>query len=98
MQVAGEYSCALKARRAKGLDKCDFLGADVILPVEYWQYQKLVELYPEKKSEIKLLRTFASFPYSFFCNIADPYSWGVSEFRRCYRLVDRCLVDLVRRS
>jgi protein-tyrosine phosphatase len=89
--VASEFSCALADRRAKGLHECDMVGADLILAMEYWQYQRLVQLYPEKKENIILLRSLTPFPYCLFCNIADPYGWGENEFRRVYRLVDRAL-------
>lgn len=97
VKIAAVYGCSLTDRRAKGLNQCDIQGADLIFPVEYWQYKRLVALYPEKRNNIMLLRTVAPFPYSLFCNIADPYSWGADEFRRCYRMVDRCLAGLAGR-
>jgi protein-tyrosine phosphatase len=92
--VAAEFSCSLADRRAKGLQECDVAGADLILAMEYWQYTRLVQLYPEKKDQIHLLRSLAPFPYCLFCNIADPYGWGKKEFRRIYRLIDRILHNL----
>jgi protein-tyrosine phosphatase len=89
--IAAEFSCALADRQAKGLSECDMGGADLILPMEYWQYKKLLRLYPEKKENIILLRSLAPFPYSLFCNIADPYGWGEKEFRHSYQIVDRAL-------
>lgn len=94
--VAAEFSCSVAGRRAKSLVECDIIGADFILPVEYWQYKRLVQLYPKKKENILLLRSVAPFPYCLFCNIADPYGWGVDEFRRSYRLVDRALQQILR--
>ena len=93
--VAAEFSCALADRRAKGLAECDMEGADLILAMEYWQYKRLVQLYPGKKANIMLLRSVASFPYCLLCNIADPYGWGEKEFRKVYRLVDRALGQLI---
>lgn len=89
--VAAEFSCSLADRRAKGLHECDTDRADLILAMEYWQYQRLVQLLPEKKDNIHLLRSFAPFPYCLFCNISDPYGWGEPEFRRVYRLIDLTL-------
>jgi protein-tyrosine phosphatase len=94
--VAAEFSCMLAVRRAKRLDECDMEGADLILAMEYWQYKRLVQLYPGKKENILLLRSVASFPYCLFCNIADPYGWGEKEFRKAYRLVDRALRQIIR--
>ncbi len=94
--VAAEFSCKVALRRAKGLVECDIDGADLILAMEYWQYKRLIQLYPEKQANILLLRSAASFPYCLFCNIADPYGWGEKEFRKAYRLVDRALVKIMR--
>jgi protein-tyrosine phosphatase len=91
VSVAAEFSCSVAERRAKKLDECDIDSADLILPMEYWQYERLLQLYPAKKANIVLLRSFAPFPYCLFCNIADPYGWGKKEFRRSYRLVDQAL-------
>ena len=96
VKVAAEFSCSLAERRAKGLPACDIAGADFIFPVEYWQYRRLVQLYPEKKENIVLLRSVAPFPYCLFCNIADPYGWGEEEFRKSYRLVDKALKQIIR--
>ena len=93
--VAAEFSCLLAGRRAKGVAEYDMQGADLILPMEYWQYKRLVQLYPEKKENILLLRSIAPFPYFLFCNISDPYGWGTEEFRRSYRLIDRALHKLL---
>jgi len=95
LKIASEYACSLGGHKAKGLDKCDIKKADLILPMEYWQYKRLVQLYPDKKENILLLRTFASFPYSFICNVVDPYGWGIEEFRRCYKIIDCALHGLV---
>ncbi len=94
--TAGEFSCSLAGRRAKGLAGCDMENADLIFPMEYWQYKRLVQLYPEKKENIILLRSITPFPYCLFCNIADPYGWGEYEFRRTYRLIDRALHQIMR--
>ena len=93
--VAAEFSCNLAVRRAKGLAECDMEGADLILAMEYWQYKRLVQLYPGKKKHILLLRSLTAFPYCLFCNIADPYGWGEEEFRRAYRLIDRALGQIL---
>lgn len=95
--IASEFSCSLAKRRAKGLAECDLDDADLILAMEYWQYKRLVRLYPQKKENVILLRSLTPFPYCLFCNIADPYGWGEIEFRRAYRLIDRALDQIVLR-
>ena len=98
VSIAEEYSCCIGERRAKGLKDCNIQNADLIVPMEYWQYRQLVDLYPDKVENIILLRTLLPFPYSLFCNIADPYGYGMDEFRRSYGLIDRSLQAYVRRS
>ena len=89
--VAAEFSCSIAGRRAKRLAACNIADADLIFPVEYEQYKRLVHLYPEKKEHIFLLRSFAPFPHCLFCNIIDPYGLGVAEFRKVYGLIDQTL-------
>jgi protein-tyrosine phosphatase len=93
--VAAEFSCSLANRQAKGLAECDIEKADLIFPMEYWQYNRLLQLYPEKKKNILLLRSVAPFPYCLFCNIADPYGCDKDEFRRAYHLIDRALHQIM---
>lgn len=95
VKVAAEFSCDLANRRAKSLEQCDLDKADLILPMEYYQYQRLLKLYPHKKRAICLLRSFAPFPYCLFCNIADPYGWGIDEFRKSFRLIDKILQNFL---
>ena len=89
--VAEHFSCSLAGRRSKGLAACNIADADLIFPMEYGQYRRLVHRYPEKKESIILLRSLAPFPYCLFCNISDPYGLGVAEFRRVYGLIDQTL-------
>lgn len=92
--VASEFSCNLAKRQAKSLNDCSIDKADLILLMEYWQYRRLVNLYPHKRSEMILLRTLSPFPYSLLCNIDDPYGWGIKEFRQSFRLIDKSLKRL----
>jgi protein-tyrosine phosphatase len=94
VSVTAEFSCSLDGRRSKGLSACDFQAADLICPMEYRQYKRLLQLYPEKKENIILLRNLAPFPWRLFCNIDDPYGLGKNEFRRVYRLIDRSLLQI----
>lgn len=96
ISVAAEFSCSLDGRRSKGLSACDFQAADLICPMEYRQYKRLLQLYPEKKENIVLLRNLAPFPWCLFCNIDDPYGLCKNEFRRVYRLIDRSLLQIRR--
>ena len=94
VKVAAEFSCDLSQKRAKGLNECNLERADLILPMEYSQYKTLISLFPDKKN-IRLLREYAPFPYSLFCNINDPYGWGENVFRKTYKLIDKALCRLI---
>ena len=94
VSVAADFSCSLKGRRSKGLSACNFQAADLICSMEYWQYKRLLYLYPEKKENIVLLRNLAPFPWRLLCNIDDPYGLEINEFRRVYKLIDRSLLQI----
>ncbi len=89
--IAEEFGCQLEHRRAKSLNKCDIENVDLILAMEYGQYRKLLVLFPEKQQNIRLLREFTPFPLSIFCNIDDPYGWGIDAFRKSFWMIDQAL-------
>ena len=95
VNTARKFSCSLSGHISKGLDGCDLDNADLILSMEYKQHTRLLSILPHKKKAIKLLRSYAPFPYSVFCNIDDPYGWGKHEFRKAFRLIERSLKRIV---
>ncbi|MFW8600784.1 hypothetical protein ACOHYD_04815 [Desulfobacterota bacterium M19] len=95
VSIAAEFSCSIFGRQAKGLTECDIENADFIFPMEYWQYNRLIQIYPHKKENIFLLRSLVPFPGRLFCNINDPYGWGKKEFRRTYLLIDKALRQIM---
>lgn len=84
VRVAGDFGVDLASHHAKGLFSCNLQGADLIVAMEYGQYLRLRDLYPEKVACICLLREFASWPSGIFCNIEDPFGLGDKVFRNCY--------------
>ena len=81
------FGVELSNHLSKGLIACDFDKADLILAMEYNQYKKLVNNYPKKKDNIKLLRQYSPFPYSLFCNIDDPFGCKIDQFNKCFNLI-----------
>ncbi|MBE0501801.1 MAG: hypothetical protein IBX47_10195, partial [Desulfuromonadales bacterium] len=79
-----EFGVDLAAHCSKGFEVCDLKSAELIVPMEYGQYRRLVDLYPGYKNKIHLLRDFAPWPDRLFCNIYDPFGLGEAEFRRCF--------------
>ena len=94
---AEKFACDMSTHVSKGIDKCDFLNADLILPMEYGQHQRLIALFPEKKNQIKLLRSYAPWPQQLFCNIDDPYGWGDRIFIHSFALIEQSLKKLAKR-
>lgn len=89
--TAKTFGLDLEEHLSKGLECCDLDNADLILAMEFWQYRKLVELYPYKKKYIKLLREFAPFPENLLCNINDPFGQRTEKFEKCFRQIKRSL-------
>lgn len=94
IEAAKKYDLNLSTHTSKGLHHCNIEKADLILAMEFEQYQRLVALFPDKRSRIKLLRKFAPFPLSLFCNIDDPYGYASKEYIMCYSLIDSSLQGL----
>ena len=95
VQVGREFGLELSGHRSKGVGECDLYNADLIVPMEYRHYLRLVEMFPEQRSKIRLLRDFAPWPVCLMFNTYDPYGLGHSEFRRCFRGMKRALDKLL---
>lgn len=94
IKVAKQFGVDMSRHRSKGLDSCDLLNADMIVPVEFSQRRTLVKIYPELDNRISLLRDFAPFPENLVCNIHDPYGQKEKEFKSCFCLMEKALKRL----
>jgi protein-tyrosine phosphatase len=94
VRVGREFGLALNLHRSRSMAACDLKAADLIVPMEYQQYRRLIELLPGQRGKIKLLRDFAPFPKRFLSNIYDPFGQGEREFRRCFRRLREALEGL----
>lgn len=92
--TAKMFGLDLERHLSKGLECCDLENADLILAMEFWQYRKLVELYPYKKKYIKLLREYAPFPENVLCNINDPFGQSAKKFEKCFKQIKRSLCSI----
>jgi protein-tyrosine phosphatase len=92
--VSRKFKVDLSRHHSKGLSFCDLQNADLILPMEFAQYLRLIAIYPEYKEKTRLLRDFAPWPERFFCNIFDPFGHGQDEFHLCFRQMQRALDGL----
>ncbi|MCF8095708.1 MAG: hypothetical protein K9J79_10155 [Desulfobacteraceae bacterium] len=91
VKAAGKFGVDLSAHLSKGISDCDMKGADLIVPMEYYQLSRIVEMFPEYRGKTLLLRQFAPFPHNVFCNIYDPYGGSKSEYTRCFTLINKSL-------
>ncbi len=91
VQAADRFGVDLRSHQSKGLGACDIARADLILSMELWQYRRLVILFPEKKTNIRLLREFAPGPSGLLCNIFDPYGLPAKYFDACFHLIQIAL-------
>jgi protein-tyrosine phosphatase len=94
INTAETFGIDISKHISQKLYKADVENADLIISMEYGQYQRLVELYPEKKNFIKLLKKYAPFPYSVFCNIDDPFGCEQDEFIKSFNLIHKSIEGL----
>jgi len=92
--AADKIGLDLKNHLSKGIECCDLESADLILAMEYWQYRKLVEVFPHKKIDIKLLREYAPFPENLLCNINDPFGQSEEKIEKCFSQIKRSIANI----
>lgn len=92
--TARKFGLDLDGHLSKGWECCEFDNADLILAMEFYQYRKMVEFFPHKKENIKLLREFAPFPENLFCNIYDPFGQSGNKFEKCFRQIKRSIANI----
>jgi protein-tyrosine phosphatase len=91
VMVGKEFGVDLSMNYSKGLAACDLPNADLIVTMEYKQYRRLKNIFPENTKKIRLLGEFLPWPECLRCNIFDPYGLGPIEFRKCFRDIQRAL-------
>lgn len=94
ISAAKSFGLDLSGHVSKGLECCNLENADLILAMEFRQYRRLMELFPHKKENIKLLREFAPFPENMLCNINDPYGQSVATFEKCFKQIQRAIATI----
>lgn len=79
---------------SKGLQECDIENADLILPMEWWQYKRMIEIFPHKRNNIRVLMEYAPFPRNLLCNISDPFGQSLKKFEKCFFQIKRAVDGL----
>ena len=92
--TAKKFGLDLEKHLSRGWELCKFDDADLILAMEFWQYRKLVELLPDKRGNIALLRQFAPFPENLLCNINDPFGQSEVTFEKCFLQIKRSIDNI----
>ena len=94
VSAAGKIGLDLGNHLSRGIECCDLEDAGLILAMEYRQYRKLVESFPHKGEQIKLLREFAPFPENLLCNIDDPFGQNERAFEKCFAQIRRSVATI----
>lgn len=94
ISTARKFGLNMEGHLSKGWEACELGDADLILAMEFWQYLMLIESFPHKKENIKLLREFAPFPENLLCNINDPFGQGVEIFEKCFSQIKRSIANI----
>ena len=95
--AARELGVDLREHYASSVRSVRIDEVDLILPMEYSHFKRIIAMFPQKRNSVMLLRAFAPFPSSVFCNIDDPYGSDIEVYCRCFRLIDGCLEGFLRR-
>jgi protein-tyrosine phosphatase len=94
IQAGKRFGVDLSAHRAKSISECCLKTADLIIVMEYNHLLWISAMYHEAMKRTCLLRSFALFPYSYFCNIDDPYGLGQEAFYKCFSLIEKSTTGL----
>jgi protein-tyrosine phosphatase len=92
--AALKFGVDVRDHLSQSWETCSPETADLILAMEYWQYRELLEMFPGKRGNIKLLSEFAPFPHCLLPNIRDPFGRGESCFVDCFSLISRAVDNL----
>ena len=87
VEVSRNYRIDLNSHLSKSYTECDLAGADLIVPMEYSQYQQLVALFPEYKKKIHLVKDFSDWPDRLVCNVYDPFGLDRLAFKKCFEKI-----------
>lgn len=94
IQIAVEFGVDMSESVAKSINSLELESDTQIIAMEFNQYQRLIDNYPNHKKNIILLRDFLPWPSRFQCNIADPYGGEDSDFRSCFRTIKNALDNM----
>jgi protein-tyrosine phosphatase len=91
--AANELGISLADHQAKLLTAEMIEKADAIFAMDFQNLSELLTLYPESKNKIFMLSAYADDPR--IHEISDPFFGDIETARRCYRLLQTCVQNLV---
>ena len=94
IKAADIFGVNMRSHISKSYKECDFSKADIIIPMEYSHYKKIINMFPLYKNKTHLLKDFAPWPRCLNCNIYDPYGQDEGTFLSCFAEIVRCLDNL----
>ncbi|SMC50327.1 protein-tyrosine phosphatase [Desulfocicer vacuolatum DSM 3385] len=93
--AAERFGCDLRDHRALRITQEALDAADIVFSMAYPQHLRLKKQC-KNKEKVVLLRPFAPFPRSLFCNIDDPYGGTEREFYQVFKCIDHALTALLK--
>lgn len=94
VQAAHALGIDLSAHRSLPVDAAMIARADLVLAMEVHQLEALRAAYPAHAARFALLRDLAPLPHGLLAEIDDPYGGDLSDYSRCFRLIERSLAPL----
>lgn len=92
--AAREFGISLGEHRARLLTPEMLQRADVVFVMDYENKVQLLARYPQVKSKVRMLGFYAGGNARTF-EIRDPYYQNEEGTRRCYKLLDTCVRNLI---
>ena len=92
--AAADFGVSLADHRARLLTSEMVDQADVIFAMDYQNRVQLLSLYPQARTRVFMLSAYRDEKHH-SDEIPDPYHMGQEETRRCYRVLQTCVHNLV---
>lgn len=89
-----ELGVSLESHRAQAVNLEMVAEAEVILAMDYQNLVQLLSRYPEARNKVFMLSAYAGHNYP-SQEIGDPYYSDENGTRECYRVLERCVRNLV---
>jgi protein-tyrosine phosphatase len=93
LRIAPDFGVRLDDHRSTQLTRQMVAEADAVFAMDRRNQVEFLALYPEAKEKLFMLGAYAE---PKLAEIPDPYTGDEDDLRRCYRVLELCLRNLVR--